>query len=180
MTSPISTDRAARRPRERFQLGSDLCLDAGRLRLERNGSEIPLPKLSFDFLLALVRAAPNVVTYDDLMAQVWPGLVVQPETISQRAKLLRDALSDDPQTPKVVRGVRGRGYALACTVQSTICDDLNRPCRRPLQQCVGRPRGHQPRPEHRRIRLHSLERTRGPRVRRRIGSRHARGPRIRA
>src|SRR5437899_2568075 len=103
-----------RRPSERYLLGADLFLDVGRQRLERNGSEIALPKLSFDFLLALVRAAPNVVKYDELMALVWPGVVVTPETSSQRAKLSRAALGDDPESPKVIRGVRGRGYVLAC------------------------------------------------------------------
>lgn len=118
---------ARRRSSERYLLGTDLFLDVGRQRLERDGSEIPLPKLSFDFLLALVRAAPNVVNYDDLMTQVWPGLVVQPETISQRAKLLRDALGDDPQSSTLVRGVRGRGYALACTVQPRATDESSTP-----------------------------------------------------
>ncbi|HJU24320.1 MAG TPA: winged helix-turn-helix domain-containing protein, partial [Casimicrobiaceae bacterium] len=69
-------------------------------------------------------AAPNVVTYDELMARVWAGLVVQPETISQRAKLLRDALEDDPQSPRFVRGVRGRGYVLACAVQRCEPEEL--------------------------------------------------------
>jgi predicted ATPase/DNA-binding winged helix-turn-helix (wHTH) protein len=96
-------------------------LDVGRQRLERDGTEIPLPKLSFDFLLALVRAAPNVVLYDELMRQVWEGLIVQPETISQRAKLLRDALGDDAQ---LIRGLRGRGYVLACSVERLPVEDL--------------------------------------------------------
>jgi predicted ATPase len=85
---------------------------------------VALPRLSFDFLLALVRAAPNVVTYGELMAQVWPGLVVAPETISQRAKLLRDTLSDDAHSPTVIRGVRGRGYVLACPVRSADLDGV--------------------------------------------------------
>jgi len=33
------------------------------------------------------------------MTQVWAGLVVNPETVSQRIKLLRDALNDDPGRP---------------------------------------------------------------------------------
>ena len=118
-----ASDSQPRRSRERYVLGSELWLDVGQQRLERGGAEIAVPKLSFDFLLALVRAAPDVVAYDDLMTQVWPGLVVQLDTISQRAKLLRDALGDDPQSPKFVRGVRGRGYVLACAVQTFGLDD---------------------------------------------------------
>jgi DNA-binding winged helix-turn-helix (wHTH) protein len=40
------------------------------------------------------------------MQQVWPGLVVGPETVSQRIKLIRDALDDDPKQPRYIAGVR--------------------------------------------------------------------------
>jgi TolB-like protein/DNA-binding winged helix-turn-helix (wHTH) protein/Tfp pilus assembly protein PilF len=90
----------------------DLTVDAGRLRVARGDTEIALPQLSFDLLLALVRAAPNLLTYEQLMEQVWPGIVVNQETISQRVKLVRDALGDNPQKPRYILGVRSRGYRL--------------------------------------------------------------------
>ena len=79
---------------------ADLHVDLGLQSVRRDSIEIPLPKLSFDVLLALARAAPNILSIDDLMSQVWKGLVVNPETVSQRIKLLRDALGDDPQAPR--------------------------------------------------------------------------------
>ncbi|HET9446749.1 MAG TPA: winged helix-turn-helix domain-containing protein, partial [Steroidobacteraceae bacterium] len=82
----------------------------------RDGAEIPLPKLSFDLLLALIRAAPNLVSIDGLMHEVWPNLVVNPETVSQRVKLLRDALGDNPHTPRYIEGLRGRGYRMIAPV----------------------------------------------------------------
>jgi TolB-like protein/DNA-binding winged helix-turn-helix (wHTH) protein len=94
----------------------DLNVDPGRALVLRGKREIPLPKLSFDLLLALVRAAPNLLTIDELMDQVWPGLVVSPETVSQRVKLLRAALGDDSRTPRYIAVVRGRGYRLVATV----------------------------------------------------------------
>jgi TolB-like protein/Tfp pilus assembly protein PilF len=57
-----------------------------------------------------------VVSPDELMDLVWPGLVVSPETVSQRIKLLRDSLDDDSKSPRYVAGVRGRGYRLLPTV----------------------------------------------------------------
>ncbi len=66
--------------------------------------------LSFDLLLALLDCAPNLVTPDELMKRVWPGLIVGPETISQRVKLLRHALQDDARAPRYIAVVRGRGY----------------------------------------------------------------------
>ena len=89
---------------------ADLRIDVGRRIVSRGKNEIPLPKLSFDLLLMLLQRAPNVVSIDDFMQQVWLGLVVSPETVSQRVKLLRDALGDDPHNAKYVAGVRGLGY----------------------------------------------------------------------
>jgi len=98
-----------------YQVG-DLVVDVGRAQVLRGGSEVALPKLSFDLLLALAESAPHVVSLDDLMTRVWHGVVVSPETISQRAKLLRDALGDDPRQPRYVASVRGRGYRLVAPV----------------------------------------------------------------
>jgi TolB-like protein/DNA-binding winged helix-turn-helix (wHTH) protein/Tfp pilus assembly protein PilF len=115
MTSNVR--RSATRELGVYEL-SDLVIDVARQRVTRAAAEIALPKLSFDLLLVLIRAAPAVVSNDDLMAQVWPGLVVSPETVSQRVKLLRDALGDDPRAPRYIAGLRGRGYRLIPEVRS--------------------------------------------------------------
>jgi TolB-like protein/DNA-binding winged helix-turn-helix (wHTH) protein/Flp pilus assembly protein TadD len=96
---------------------SDLTIDTGRQVVSRATDPIPLPKLSYDLLLVLVRAAPNLVSLDELMGLVWPGIVVSPETVSQRVKLLRDALDDDPRSPRYIAGLRGRGYQVVATVE---------------------------------------------------------------
>jgi TolB-like protein/DNA-binding winged helix-turn-helix (wHTH) protein len=98
----------------------DLLIDTGPQRVTRDGHVIALPKLSYDLLIALVRAAPNLLSLDALMGEVWPKLVVSPETVSQRIKLLRDALGDDPRNPRYVEGLRGRGYRLIPAVESGI------------------------------------------------------------
>lgn len=94
----------------------DLTIDGGRQQVCRGTEPLGLPKLSFDLLLALIRAAPNVVSLDELMRLVWPGIIVSPETVSQRVKLLRDALGDDPRAPRYIGGLRGRGYQLVAAV----------------------------------------------------------------
>jgi DNA-binding winged helix-turn-helix (wHTH) protein len=87
----------------------DLTIDTGRQLVIRAAESIALPKLSYDLLLMLVRAAPNLVSLDELMRLVWPGIIVSPETVSQRVKLLRDALDDDPRVPRYIGGLRGLG-----------------------------------------------------------------------
>jgi TolB-like protein/DNA-binding winged helix-turn-helix (wHTH) protein/tetratricopeptide (TPR) repeat protein len=96
---------------------ADLTIDTGRQLVSRADISIQLPKLSYDLLLALVGAAPNLVSLDELMRLVWPGVVVSPETVSQRIKLLRGALEDDPREPRYIAGLRGRGYHLVPAVK---------------------------------------------------------------
>jgi TolB-like protein/DNA-binding winged helix-turn-helix (wHTH) protein len=95
----------------------DLIIDLAPRRVRRAGTVIPLKALSFDLLVALVRAAPNLLSFDQLSERVWPGLVVTPETIVQRVKLLRGALGDDPHAPRYIEGVRGRGYRMLAAVR---------------------------------------------------------------
>jgi TolB-like protein/DNA-binding winged helix-turn-helix (wHTH) protein/Flp pilus assembly protein TadD len=96
---------------QRFRI-DDLEVDLGKAEVTRGGQAIALPKLSFDLLYALINAAPAIVTNDDLLQQVWPGLLVSPESVAQRVKLLRGAIGDDSQHPRYILGVRGRGYRL--------------------------------------------------------------------
>ncbi|HEY6926930.1 MAG TPA: hypothetical protein VI653_25815, partial [Steroidobacteraceae bacterium] len=65
-------------------IAGDLCVDVGQQCVTRAGIKIPLPDLSFQLLLALIRAAPNLLSNDLLIERVWPGLIVSPETVTKR------------------------------------------------------------------------------------------------
>jgi TolB-like protein/DNA-binding winged helix-turn-helix (wHTH) protein len=106
-------------PEVSYRVG-DLVVELPHERVTRDGREIPLPKLTFDLLAALVRAAPELVSIDSLMRTVWPRLVVGPETVVQRVKLLRAALGDDSKRPRYVAGVRGRGYRIVAPVDRVL------------------------------------------------------------
>jgi TolB-like protein/DNA-binding winged helix-turn-helix (wHTH) protein len=101
-------------------LAGDLLVDVGRQRVTRTGIEIILPNLSFQLLVALIRAAPNVLSHDLLMARVWPGQIVSPETVTKRVNLLREALGDNAQLPRYIAGVRSRGYQLVAAVSPAV------------------------------------------------------------
>src|ERR1700733_15060231 len=106
MTDPSKT--AADQGKITYRVG-DLLIDTGRQRVTRSEQTLPVTGLSYDLLLVLVAGAPNLVSNDELLAKVWPKSVVSPETLSQRIKLLRDSLDDDPRKPTYVEGLRGRG-----------------------------------------------------------------------
>jgi TolB-like protein/DNA-binding winged helix-turn-helix (wHTH) protein/Tfp pilus assembly protein PilF len=118
----------------------DLHIDVGQQRVTRAGSDIALPNLSFRLLVALVHAAPNVISNDALMTQVWPGLVVSPETVNKRVNLLREALGDDPREPRYIAGIRSRGYRMIAPVSAA--SDAARPLDlpAPLAEIVPPPR----------------------------------------
>jgi adenylate cyclase len=86
----------------------------------RNGAALKLGGLSFDLLVALIECAPNVASYDELAERVWKGRPVSPETVAQRAKMLRDALSDDAKNPRYFELVRGQGYRLCSPVKPVV------------------------------------------------------------
>jgi TolB-like protein/DNA-binding winged helix-turn-helix (wHTH) protein/Flp pilus assembly protein TadD len=109
MQPPLTPGNGTAQPRFRID---DLEVDVGKAEVTRGDEKIALPKLSFDLLCALINAAPAIVTNDDLLQQVWPGLQVSPESVAQRVKLLRSAIGDDSQQPRYILGVRGRGYRL--------------------------------------------------------------------
>jgi TolB-like protein/DNA-binding winged helix-turn-helix (wHTH) protein len=92
----------------------DLVVDLRRQAVSRNGVRIELPDLSFKLLAALVRCAPHTLDKDELIRQVWGSVVVSDETLSQRVRLLRQALGEDGQEPRYLSSVRGRGYRLLC------------------------------------------------------------------
>jgi len=103
-------------PADCYQIG-DLLVDTAEQSVRRDGVELPLPRLSYELLLALIRAHPRMLSNDELATSVWTPAIVNPETVSQRVKLLRYALGDDDvQNPRYIARVRGRGYRLTVPV----------------------------------------------------------------
>jgi TolB-like protein/DNA-binding winged helix-turn-helix (wHTH) protein/tetratricopeptide (TPR) repeat protein len=110
------TRTTARDLPEVFEL-ADLTLDTRQHAVFRGSQRIPLPRLSYELLLALAEAAPNLLTHQDFAERVWRGRLVTPETLAQRVLLLRRALGDNASSPRYLRGLRGVGYQLVAPVR---------------------------------------------------------------
>ena len=104
----------------RFRL-DDLIIDLTRQRVTRADVVLDVAGLSFQLLACLLRFGVDVVPFDTLIAEVWAPAVVNEETVTQRVKLLRQALGDDGRQPRYVRSVRGRGYQL-CAMPEALAD----------------------------------------------------------
>jgi DNA-binding winged helix-turn-helix (wHTH) protein/Tfp pilus assembly protein PilF len=109
----------------RFRL-DDLIIDLTRQRVTRADVVLDVAGLSFQLLACLLRRGVDVVPFDTLIAEVWAPAVVNEETVTQRVKLLRQALGDDGRQPRYVRSVRGRGYQL-CAMPEALADAVAAP-----------------------------------------------------
>ncbi|WMJ69921.1 winged helix-turn-helix transcriptional regulator [Stenotrophomonas sp. 24(2023)] len=95
----------------------DLDIDRPAQRVSRAGQVLPVTGLSWKLLEVLLAHGVAVVGFDTLAAQVWAPAVVGEDAISQRVKLLRQALGDDSRRPRYIRSVRGQGYQLCALPQ---------------------------------------------------------------
>jgi DNA-binding winged helix-turn-helix (wHTH) protein/tetratricopeptide (TPR) repeat protein len=103
---------------QRFRL-DDLVIDLDRQQVERAGARLEVSGLSFRLLSYLLEQGNRVVGFDELIESVWAPAVVGEETVTQRVKLLRQALGDDGRRPRYIRSVRGQGYQL-CMAPSPV------------------------------------------------------------
>ena len=72
-----------------------------------DGTPIKLGGRAFDILMTLIEARGAVITKDALMAQVWPGRVIEEHNLQSHISTLRAALGPDRD---LIRTVSGRGY----------------------------------------------------------------------
>lgn len=101
----------------------DLHIDRALQQVRRGDGVLPVSGLSWRLLDCLLEHGTDVVDFDTLAQQVWAPAVVGEDAISQRVKLLRQALGDDSRQPRYVRSVRGRGYQLCAPLQVCAADN---------------------------------------------------------
>ncbi len=82
------------------------------------GKPVELPPREFDLLYTLALHAGNVVSTDELLAQVWGAEYDgESQTVYVHVRWLREKLEDDPHNPRRIVTVRGVGYRLEPQVE---------------------------------------------------------------
>ncbi|WP_426128835.1 ATP-binding protein [Pararhizobium sp. PWRC1-1] len=84
-------------------------VDLARRELRSLGSVVPIGSRAFEIIETLLASAGELVTKDDLMKRVWPGLVVEDNTIQVHISAIRKVLADDRD---ILKTTAGRGYRL--------------------------------------------------------------------
>jgi DNA-binding winged helix-turn-helix (wHTH) protein len=111
--------------RQRVDGGGDAAFEFGRSRvllrqrqLLVDGVPVELGARAFDLLLALLEANGALVTKDELLGRVWPGIVVAEENLKTQVSALRKALGADRE---LIRTDFGRGYRFTGVLHSEVC-----------------------------------------------------------
>lgn len=86
-------------------------------QLERDGRTLKLEPRSMELLVCLARHASDVVSTDQLIAEVWNGRVIEESGVYKQINLLRTALGDDAQRPRFIETIPKRGYRLIAPVE---------------------------------------------------------------
>lgn len=83
---------------------ADFVLDCGARQLFAADGAIDLSSRSFEILTALLSKPGQIVTKSELFDRVWPGVVVEENTLQVHISSLRKLLG-----PDLIKSVYGRG-----------------------------------------------------------------------
>ena len=86
-----------------------LLLDLSRRELRASGVSVPIGGRAFEILAILAQSGEELVSKDELMRRVWPGAIVEENTLQAQIAAIRRALGADRNSLKTVSG---RGYRL--------------------------------------------------------------------
>jgi transcriptional activator of cad operon len=87
-------------------------------QMSRGEETIRVEARTMRLLLCLAEHAGEVVSIDDLLGEVWSGVVVTPDSVYQAVTALRRVLGDDPKQPAYIATVPRLGYRMIAPVQS--------------------------------------------------------------
>lgn len=101
---------------------ADFRLDPAERQLVRGGEAVEVSGRYFDALELLLREQGSLVTKDRFMDEVWRGVPVTDEALTQCIRSLRKALGDDAARPRFIETVPRHGYRFIATVEPAAGD----------------------------------------------------------
>src|SRR5271163_1278394 len=104
------------RPATRMLRIGDWCANPESGELSRNGEIARVEVRTMRLLLCLAEHAGEVVSIEELLNQVWPDVVVAPDSVYQAVTSLRRLLGDDSKQPTYIATVPRLGYRMVATV----------------------------------------------------------------
>jgi DNA-binding winged helix-turn-helix (wHTH) protein len=96
---------------------ADATLDEDSWSLVVNGTRVPLEPKPMELLHELLLRAGEVVTKDELLDAIWPGVLVVEASLPTAVLKLRRALGDHRRENAIIETVSGIGYRLVGQVE---------------------------------------------------------------
>lgn len=85
--------------------------------ISRGSEVVRLEFRAMRLLLCLARHAPQIVSIDELLNEIWTGVAVSPDSVYQTVGSLRRQLGDDAREPRYIETVPRIGYRVVAAVR---------------------------------------------------------------
>ncbi|MBV8632998.1 MAG: winged helix-turn-helix domain-containing protein [Burkholderiaceae bacterium] len=85
--------------------------------LVQGETRLRLEQRTLRLLMCLIESAGEVLSADAILKQVWPDVVVSPDSVYQAITVLRRQLGDDSKNPAYIVTVPRRGYRLIAATE---------------------------------------------------------------
>ena len=115
----------------------DLRVDPALDEICKDGATIKVEPRTMRLLVCLAERAGQVVSVEELLAEVWKDVIVGPDSVYQAVAGLRRVLGDDPKAPLYIANVMRRGYRLVAPVTPWSAPSVDLVAPRPASQPVG-------------------------------------------
>jgi DNA-binding winged helix-turn-helix (wHTH) protein/tetratricopeptide (TPR) repeat protein len=86
-------------------------------RLLRDGIPVTIAPKAIDLLFLFTSRPAALITKDEILQALWPGIAVTDNAITQVVSEVRQALGDRPSSPRYVQTVPRRGYRFVAPVE---------------------------------------------------------------
>lgn len=97
-------------------LFGDCELEVSTRSLEREQTSVAVEPKVFDLLVYLIEHRSRVLSHEELLDAVWPGVAVAPAAIARAIKEARRSVGDDGRRQSIIATVHGRGYRFVAQV----------------------------------------------------------------
>jgi Tol biopolymer transport system component/DNA-binding winged helix-turn-helix (wHTH) protein len=96
----------------------DLVVDPTAFRLFKAGKPVHIEPKALQILILLLQRPETLVTKQELLSEIWPGVAVTENALTRAMAQLRKTLGDDAEAPKYIETVPTRGYRFIGTLRS--------------------------------------------------------------
>jgi len=110
---------------ESIRLDEELELDLRAYELRRTGQPVKLERIPMEVLLLLIEQRGRLVTREQIVEKIWgkDAFLDTDNSINGAIRKIRCVLKDDPEEPRFIQTLTGRGYRFIAQVVETTAEE---------------------------------------------------------